>query len=192
MTAKLNLLPLLAKEELSGHMLSTQATIAQIYNDEQYFEFRPSYSTLSANYNSSEFKGYGEAKQDYKKYRSEMFEWLVNYSLEQNGHNLGVMGGYSYQQFMNYGFAAENKQFTSDALTWDNLGDGVYMQEEGRNGMSSYRNSSKLISFFGRLTYNYMQRYMLTASLRYEGSSKFGKNNKWGVFPCGICGMAHK
>ena len=49
MTAKLNLLPLLAKEELSGHMLSTQATIAQIYNDEQYFEFRPSYSTLSAN-----------------------------------------------------------------------------------------------------------------------------------------------
>lgn len=183
MTAKLNLLPLLVKEKLSGHMLSTQATIAQIYNDEQYFEFRPSYSTLSANYNSSELKGYGEAKQDYKKFRSEMFEWLANYSLEQNGHNLGVMGGYSYQQFMNYGFAAENKRFTSDALTWDNLGDGVYMQEEGRNGMSSYRNSSKLIAFFGRLTYNYMQRYMLTASLRYEGSSKFGKNNKWGYFP---------
>lgn len=183
MTAKLNLLPLLTKEGLSGHMLSTQATIAQIYNDEQYFEFRPSYSTLSANYNSSELKGYGEAKQDYKKFRSEMFEWLANYSVEQNGHNLGVMGGYSYQQFMNYGFAAENKRFTSDALTWDNLGDGVYMQEEGRNGMSSYRNSSKLIAFFGRLTYNYMQRYMLTASLRYEGSSKFGKNNKWGYFP---------
>ena len=183
MTAKLNLLPLLAKEKLSNHMLSTQATIAQIYNDEQYFEFRPSYSTLSANYNSSEFRGYGEAKQNYSKYRSEMFEWLVNYNLEKNGHNLGVMGGYSYQQFMNYGFSAENKNFTSDALTWDNLGDGIYMQEEGRNGMASYRNSSKLIAFFGRLTYNYMQRYMLTASLRYEGSSKFGKNNKWGYFP---------
>lgn len=183
MTAKMNLLPLLSKEKLSNHMLSTQATVAQIYNDEQYFEFRPSYSTLSANYNSSEFKGYGEAKQDYKKFRSEMFEWLVNYSLEKNGHNLGVMGGYSYQQFMNYGFSAENKKFTSDALTWDNLGDGTYMQEEGRNGMGSFRNSSKLIAFFGRVTYNYMQRYMLTASLRYEGSSKFGKNNKWGYFP---------
>lgn len=183
MTAKLNLLPLLSKEKLSNHMLSTQATVAQIYNDEQYFEFRPSYSTLSANYNSSEFKGYGEAKQDYKKFRSEMFEWLVNYNFDKNGHNLGVMGGYSYQQFMNYGFSAENKKFTSDALTWDNLGDGTYMQEEGRNGMGSYRNSSKLIAFFGRATYNYMQRYMLTASLRYEGSSKFGKNNKWGYFP---------
>lgn len=183
MTAKMNLLPLLSKEKLSNHMLSTQATVAQIYNDEQYFEFRPSYSTLSANYNSSEFKGYGEAKQDYKKFRSEMFEWLVNYSLEKNGHNLGVMGGYSYQQFMNYGFSGENKKFTSDALTWDNLGDGTYMQEEGRNGMGSFRNSSKLIAFFGRVTYNYMQRYMLTASLRYEGSSKFGKNNKWGYFP---------
>lgn len=183
LTAKLNLLPLLAKDKLSNHILSTQVTVAQIYNDEQYFEFRPSFSTLSANYNSSEFKGYGEAKQDYKKFRSEMFEWLVNYSLEKNGHNLGLMGGYSYQQFMNYGFGADNKKFTSDALTWDNLGDGTYMQEEGRNGMGSHRNGSKLIAFFGRLTYNYMQRYMVTASLRYEGSSKFGKNNKWGYFP---------
>lgn len=182
-TAKLNLLPLLAKGGYSNHALTTQATVAQIFNGEQYFEFRPSYSTVSAYYNSSEFKGYGEAKQENKTFRSEMFEWLVNYNFAKDNHNLGFMGGYSYQQFMNYEFWAENKNFTSDALTWDKLGDGDYMKEEGRNGMDSKRFRSKLISFFGRVTYNYMQRYMLTASLRYEGSSKFGKNNKWGYFP---------
>lgn len=177
-TAKLNLLPFFAKDGYSEHMLNTQVTIAQQFNDDHYFWFRPSYNTLSIN------NGYkGEAKQEYKKHREETLEWLVNYNLEKNNHNLGVMGGYSYQQVMKYGFWTENKNFASDALTWDRLQDGTYMQEAGRNGMESHRNNSKLIAFFGRVTYNYMQRYLMTASLRYEGSSKFGNNNKWGYFP---------
>lgn len=177
-TAKLNLLPLLAKDSYSDHMLNTQITIAQQYNDDHGYWFRPSYNTLSIN------NGYrGEAKQELNKNKNETFEWLVNYALERNNHNLGVMGGYSYQQFMNYGFSAENKNFTSDALTWDNLDDGTYMKEPGRNGMGAYRNSSKLIGFFTRVSYDYLKRYLLTASLRYEGSSKFGVNNKWGYFP---------
>jgi TonB-linked SusC/RagA family outer membrane protein len=177
-TAQLNLLPLLAKGGYSAYALTTQVTIAQLFNGSHYFWFRPSYNTLSVN------NGYsGEAKQQNDKNRNETLEWAAHYRFDQNGHSLGFMGGYSYQQFMNYGFSAENKNFTSDALTWDNLGDGVYMQGDGRNGMGSYRNSSKLIAFFGRFTYNYMQRYLLTASLRHEGSSKFGKNNKWGYFP---------
>jgi len=183
LTAKLNLLPLLAKGGYSEHLLTTQVTIAQQFNDEHYYEFRPSYSTVSANFNTGTKTGDGEAKQEYKKFRNESIEWLANYNLEKNNHNLGIMGGYSYQQFMKYGFLAENKRFTSDALTWDKLDDGSYMKEDGRNGMDSHRNSSKLIAFFGRATYNYMQRYLMTASLRYEGSSKFGKNNKWGYFP---------
>lgn len=178
LSAKLNLLPLLTKGGYSEHMLSTQVTIAQQFNDEQGLWFRPSYNTQSINNGFS-----GEAKQEYKKNRNETLEWIANYNLEKNNHNLGVMAGYSYQQFTNYGFHAENKNFTSDALTWDNLDDGTYMKDAGRNGMGSYRNSSKLIAFFGRVTYNYMQRYLLAASLRYEGSSKFGTNNKWGYFP---------
>ena len=49
--------------------------------------------------------------------------------------------------------------------------------------MGSYKNDSKLIAFFGRINYDYKGRYLFTASYRYEGSSKFGKNNKWGSFP---------
>lgn len=183
LSAKVNLLPLLAKDGYSEHGLNTSFTVSQQFNDDHYYKFLPTYSTLTESYDLGKLAGYGEAKQDYKKHREEMFEWLVNYSFEKNDHYLGVMGGYSYQQFMDYGFSAENKRFTSNSLTWDNLGDGAYMKEEGRNGMGSFRNSSKLISFFGRVTYDYKKRYLMTASLRYEGSSKFGINNKWGYFP---------
>ncbi len=174
-TARLNLLPLLATDGTSDHTLNTQLTIAQQINDDQEYWFRPSTSTIS------EDTGYkGEAKQEYKKNRQRSLEWLVNYQFNKNGHNAGFMGGYSYQDWMYNSLGAENKNFSSDALTWDNLGNGEYMRErEGRTGMWSARNSSKLIAFFGRVTYDYQKRYLMTASLRYEGSSKFGVNNKW-------------
>jgi hypothetical protein len=54
--------------------------------------------------------------------------------------------------------------------------------------MSSYKESSTLISFFGRLMYNYSERYLLAVSLRKEGSSRFGENNKWGWFPAASLG----
>ncbi len=66
----------------------------------------------------------------------------------------------------------ENRNFTSDAFTYNNLGDGDYQQEEGRNGMSTTKNDSRLIAFFGRVNYSYNDKYLATASLRYEGSSR--------------------
>lgn len=176
-TFKLNLLPLFAPDK--GHMLSTQITIAQQINDVQSFWFRPSTSTLAR---KSGFKG--EASQNYDKNRQESLEWLINYGFEKNNHHLKVVGGYSYQYFVNQGLAANNKNFTSDALMYNKLQDGTYMSEvEGRLGMSSYKNDAKLIAFFGRVSYDYQGKYLATASLRYEGSSKFGANNKWGYFP---------
>lgn len=177
-TAKLNLLPLLVKGDMSDHSLTTQLTIAQQINDNMNYWFIPSTATTEINAGRK-----GEASQNYTKNRQESLEWLVNYGFEKNGHNVRFMGGYSYQYWMNNGLNADNKDFASDALGWNNLGNGEYNQEEGRNGMGSYRNDSKLIAFFGRVSYDYKQRYLLTASLRYEGSSKFGANNKWGYFP---------
>lgn len=177
-TAKLNLLPLLVKEGAGNHSLTTQITMAQQINDNMNYWFIPSTATTEINAGRK-----GEASQNYNKNRQESLEWLVNYGFEKEGHNLRFMGGYSYQYWMNNGLNAENKDFASDALGWNNLGNGEYNQEEGRNGMGSYRNDSKLIAFFGRVSYDYKQRYLLTASLRYEGSSKFGANNKWGYFP---------
>ena len=49
--------------------------------------------------------------------------------------------------------------------------------------MGSYKNDHKLISFFGRVNYDWKERYLFTFSLRHEGSSRFGENHKWGNFP---------
>ena len=177
-TVKLNLLPLLAKNEDSPHNLSTQVMFAdhQYSNDNSWF--RPSTSTIAIN-NGRE----GEASRSYGKESQYVFEWLTNYSGKFGLHYIKGMAGYSYQYSKYSGFNAENKDFPNDGLTSDNLGSGEYAKEEGEVMLGSYQNDAKLIAFFGRVSYNYDDRYMLTASLRHEGSSKFGIDNKWGNFP---------
>lgn len=176
-TFKLNLLPLLCQNK--AHYLSTQVTLAQQIIDYDNFFFRPSTSTRA------EQKGFkGEASKSYDKHKQESLEWLVNYMFDKNNHHLKLMGGYSYQYFENSGFNAENKNFASDLLSYNNLGAGSYNSAAiGRLGMGSYKNDAKLIAFFGRISYNLSDKYFATFSLRREGSSKFGKNNKWGSFP---------
>lgn len=177
-TAKLNLLPLLAKDGNSIHSLNTQVTLAQQQNDNFNFWFRPSTSTQAINNGRS-----GEASRDYGKSKQESLEWIGNYIMEQKGHRVRGMLGYSYQYFQYQGMSASNKDFPSDILSYNNLSQGEWAKEEGEMGMGSYKNDAKLIAFFGRVSYDYLERYLLTASLRYEGSSKFGANNKWGYFP---------
>lgn len=177
-TAKLNLLPILAKEGHSIHSLSTQITFADHQSDNFDYMFRPSTSNWAKRSGFS-----GEASRRYSKFRQNSLEWLGNYSMELEDHRVKAMAGYSYQYIQESGLFAENKDFSSDILTYNNLNTGDWAKEEGRSGMSTWKNDSKLIAFFGRLSYDYKEKYLATASLRYEGSSKFGANNKWGYFP---------
>lgn len=178
-TIKLNLLPLLAKDGTSNHNFSTQIMFAdhQYSNNDSWF--RPSTSTLAIN------AGYdGEASRAYSKERQYVVEWLTNYSTRiADKHNIKAMVGYSYQYSQYQGFSAWNKDFPNDGLGADNIGSGELAKEEGEVLMSSYKNDAKLISFFGRVSYDFEGKYLFTASLRHEGSSKFGANHKWGDFP---------
>lgn len=177
-TVKLNLLPLLAKGGVSNHRLTTQVMFA----DHQYSNynswFRPSTSTQAINSGRE-----GEASRSYSKEKQLVAEWLTNYSGSFGRHNVKAMAGYSYQYSQYSGFNAENKDFPNDGLGPDNIGSGEYAKEEGEVLMGSYKNDAKLIAFFGRVSYDFAGKYMFTASLRHEGSSKFGADNKWGNFP---------
>lgn len=177
-TVKLNLLPLLAKGGVSNHRLTTQVMFA----DHQYSNynswFRPSTSTQAINSGRE-----GEASRSYSKEKQLVAEWLTNYSGSFGRHNVKAMAGYSYQYSQYSGFNAENKDFPNDGLGPDNIGSGEYAKEEGEVLMGSYKNDAKLIAFFGRVSYDFAGKYMFTASLRHEGSSKFGAANKWGNFP---------
>lgn len=178
-TIKLNLLPLLSKNESANHNLSTQIMFAdhQYSNNDSWF--RPSTSTLAINNGRD-----GEASRAYSKERQYVVEWLTNYSTRiADKHNIKAMVGYSYQYSQYQGFNVENKDFPNDGLGADNMGSGEFAKEEGEVLMGGYKNDAKLISFFGRVSYDYEGKYLFTASLRHEGSSKFGANHKWGDFP---------
>ncbi|MDE6347545.1 MAG: TonB-dependent receptor [Bacteroides sp.] len=177
-TAKLNLFPLLLKDKTSRHSLTTQITFADHQYDNFNSWFRPSTSTQAINAGRE-----GEASRDYSKERQSILEWLANYQTSFGQHNLKAMVGYSYQYSQYSGMNASNKDFPNDGLGSNNLGTGEFAKDEGEIGMGSYKNDAKLIAFFGRISYDYKGKYLLTASLRHEGSSKFGTNNKWGNFP---------
>ena len=163
-TAKLNILP----------CLSTQVT----YSD-QYIGSVGGYFIPSTNNKTNR----SEASRSYDQTEKHSIEWVNNFQKSFGHHNLKVMAGYSWQTIMNSGFGASNKDFANDGMTYDALGKGEWGLEEGNDGTSSYRNESRLIAFFGRINYDYQSKYLFTASLRYEGSSKFGSNHKWGYFP---------
>lgn len=177
-TLKLNLLPLFMPNAKYSQTLNTQITFAdhQYNNDVNYFE--P--STMNQHIRNDR-KGY--AARTANNARNLSLEWLGNYSISVKNHNIRAMVGYSYQYWQNSGFDCNNSDFSNDGIGADNIGSGDFMKEEGEIGMGSYKNDSKLIAFFGRISYDYDGRYLLTASLRHEGSSKFGKNHKWGNFP---------
>ena len=110
-------------------------------------------------------------------------EPTLEYNITVNkDHNFTAIGGYSYRYEVEQYFDASNYGFVNDIFEENNLGAGNQLLT-GKASMSSYKNDNKLIAFFGRVNYNYKDKYMASVILRHEGSSRFGANNKWGNFP---------
>ncbi|MFH6956494.1 SusC/RagA family TonB-linked outer membrane protein [Flavobacterium aquidurense] len=124
----------------------------------------------------------GEAEISHGRSNQLQFESVFNYTQTFEDHNLQVIGGYSFQNILFSSSYMSNKNFDTDNFLYNNIGAGLGLSD-GNGSMGSYKGSSKLISFFGRVAYDYNKKYLLSASLRREGSSKFGDNNKWGLFP---------
>lgn len=92
-------------------------------------------------------------------------------------HHLNVVGGYSWQEFDNYTSSVRAEGFVNDNLGANNVGGG--RNQDARND----REKNRLISFYGRVNYSLFDKYLLTATVRRDGSSRFGTNNRWGTFP---------
>ncbi len=167
-TTKLNILP----------NLSSELKLARQGHEMLRREYYTSKSAESIQNNRT-----GRARLQNEKWQDYTLEWINNYNTRINKHDIAVMGGYSYQEFNTQGNWAENMDFLSDAFWYNNLDAGAWNKEDGRLGMDSWKSKEKLIAFLGRVNYNFDNTYFLTASFRYEGNTKFGKNNKWGMFP---------
>lgn len=112
---------------------------------------------------------------------SRLLEITADYVHNFNGHSLALVGGFSWQNFLYDGSDISNKGFPTDDAKYYQIGNGDATKQY--LNVSSYRNSNTLAALFFRANYNYKDKYLLSASIRREGSSRFGANHKWGLFP---------
>lgn len=135
-------------------------------------------------YDSTTDAGRDDGGYAYKRsqtYDKDMMEWTLNYDKTFNDvHKVNGLLGYSWEENMFSEFTAANRNFTTDMLGANKLQAGQNLRPDD---VTSQKNEYRLISMFARAHYSYAERYMITATVRRDGSSKFGTNHKWGIFP---------
>ena len=116
---------------------------------------------------------------NYRKNDYTNFVWdnIINYKWKRDIHTLDLTGVFSMQQNMMEGLYGNTSNLTFNSL-WYNLQGGSTI-----NAVQSGYTQSDLMSYLGRISYSLMNKYLLTASARYDGSSKLAEGNKWGLFP---------
>ncbi len=144
------------------------------HNATQGSNYKPSYAVMEGRTED----GWGQ--KTYGEYTNAQTELYLNYNKSIGKHNVNAMAGYSYLENIYKGFGAQRSGFVTDLFSYNNLGAG-YNYRLG--DVYSYKGKSNLVSFFGRVNYAYDNRYMITGTVRRDGSSRFGENNKWGTFP---------
>ena len=137
-------------------------------------------------YNSgSEYNGTGYAYKSNHLDYTQTIEPTINYSTSYGDNTFDVLGGYSYQYSTSEDYSMSNSGFTTDSFEDWNFGAGNAITDTDlpRPSLYSFKEDNTLIAYFTRLSYNYKERYFIQASIRHEGSSRFGSNNKWASFP---------
>lgn len=123
--------------------------------------------------------------------RSDNLEITSTYNLVAGKHRVTPLVGYSYLYNVADGFNAGNGNFPSESYLYNNLYQGSILTDEKDEkiaSMGSYKYDDTLIGVFGRVSYGFDNRFNAMVSVRREGSSKFGKNHKWGTFPSASVG----
>jgi TonB-dependent starch-binding outer membrane protein SusC len=160
---------------------------AVFYASQRETDWRGQYSPKTAKFGGG-FGRQGLATIENRERLNDLFEATVNYDQSLGKVNLALLGGYSYQEFFNQGNYTQAGNFLTDAFTYNNIGAALDFAN-GLATVSSFANSNRLVAFFGRANFNLDDTYLLSLSARYEGSSRFGANNKWGLFPAISAGV---
>ena len=149
----------------------------EVYNKfSGYYETKNHRSTTIQNKN-------GYASRETHKNQADMTELTIQYNkVFKGGHSLNALAGYSWNKNNNQEAFMDNYNFPTDDYSYNNMAAGTALKE-GKATEKSYQEEYKLVGYFGRINYNYQGRYYLSASIRHEGSSKFGADHKWGTFP---------
>lgn len=153
--------------------LSASVTLGHNSEDLKRYNFVPASHPTGASEN-------GRASINQVQNESNLMEANLNYvnDISENSH-INLLAGYSFQRFeVNSTFTQAN-DFSSDAVKWNLIQSGNTLVN------TSNRSANRLASLYGRVNYRLMDRYNFTFTLRRDGSSRFGPNNRWGFFPSG-------
>lgn len=155
--------------------LLVKSTINAEIRNSKYFYFNPSTATPGMNV---AIPTVASSVRDNR----EVFSWLnentVTYTKSINDHNFQVLGGFTNQKFR-----LDRTQIVANTYADDRLPTVQGAIDINRGSTISDVQEWALTSFLSRLTYNYQGKYLLTAAIRADGSSRFGSENRWGVFP---------
>ena len=111
----------------------------------------------------------------------QLFDTYVQYSRKiKDIHSISVMGGYSYEKTIAGYQSMAAKGFSTDAFLYNNMGAASTLTSK-----ASFNGENILISYFGRANYSLNDKYLVTVTMRQDGSSRFGANTRWGSFPSG-------
>jgi iron complex outermembrane receptor protein len=119
----------------------------------------------------------GRAINNRAEFSSRLLECYLTYSRQISNHSISILGGYSWQEFDNGITNILGEGFSTDNLGYNS------MEATGNRRVSVFNEANRLISYFARANYNFNNRYLITATLRSDGSSRFGNENQWGYFP---------
>ncbi len=169
-------------EPIKGWQTNMMVSLSQDESESENYYSSKFYSQAVGKINGSASKYSGNGQ-------NESLEITSKYAKTIGLHSFTALAGYSYLYNVYDGFGAGNSNFPSESYLYNNLGQGTYLTDDDHSAsMSSYKNDNTLVGFFGRATYGFNDRFNAVLSIRREGSSKFGKNNKWGTFPSASVG----
>ena len=154
---------------------------AQAFGSLKYSDINKGTYTSREVFNTSSF---GSASRSFNTRFNKTLETTIDYVKSFGEHHLVVLGGYTYEHNYRESFGMNNSNFDSDVYSYYNLGAGSNLiNNPSQSMMDGSVSQDNLVSFFGRVNYNWGNRYLLSASVRREGSTRLGADYKWGTFP---------
>jgi len=141
-----------------------------------YYETKSHYSTVRNGRNGYASRGTSKSQED-------LLEATLQYDKTiANSHDINALAGYSWRENRYENYWMQNWDFPTDDFSYNNMGAGLAIRR-GEAPINSSQTRNKLVGYFFRVNYSYQDKYLLMASIRHEGSSKFGADHKWGSFP---------
>ena len=186
------------RSTISGSLRATLTVVdglklAVTTSIQDYKQVRNEYRDRDSKSSQDDFAGGGYARKRFTANKRQTIEFTLDYSTYFHTgeaiHSINFVAGHGYEYEVQESFGAHQSRFTTDLYQYNNLGIGAgRAQATSQMNIESTKWDVKLAGFFGRINYSLNNKYLLSATVRVDGSSRFGPEARWGTFPAASLG----